>query len=205
MTGRGTPRIRAVHQGELFRRLCHRLPAEPPAGRPEGLRLAAVLIPLLDHPEELQVLFTRRTGHLSRHAGEICFPGGTMERGDGGPLQTALRESREELGLPPELLQPLGYLPAYRSRSGFHITPVVALLPAEPALTPDPGEVEEVFEVPLGWLLQPHRYRECRLEVGGRIHRYHEIRYGEYRIWGVTAGILRLLVEILTKDLPISQ
>ncbi len=205
MTGGETPRIRAVHQGELFRRLCHRLPAEPQAVRAKGLRPAAVLIPLLDHPQELRVLFTRRTSHLSRHAGEICFPGGTMERGDSGPLQTALRETQEELGLAMESVRPLGYLPTYHSRSGFHITPVVALLAAEPVLDPDPSEVEEVFEVPLDWLLQPHRYRECRIEVGGKVHRYHEIRYGEYRIWGVTAGILRLLVEILTKDLPISQ
>ncbi|RME33204.1 MAG: CoA pyrophosphatase [Gammaproteobacteria bacterium] len=205
MTGEGTPPIRAQRKRDLLRLLRERLPQKPHVVQSEALRPAAVLIPLLDHPDELQALFTRRTGHLNRHAGEICFPGGTVEVGDASPLETALRETREELGIDPGAVRPLGYLPPYHSRSGFHITPVVGLLPAGLEMAADPREVAEVFEVPFTWLIQPHRYRECRIEVGGMVRRYHEIRHGERRIWGVTAGILLSLVQILRKDLPIAQ
>ncbi len=155
------------------------------------IRPAAVLMPLVERPHGLNVLFTRRTAHLRSHAGQISFPGGSSEPGDASPADTALRETFEEIGLNPELVEVLGFLPSqYTTRSGFLVTPVVGAIRAPVELQPDESEVDEVFEVPLIFLLDPENHRQGSIVVEGETRNFHAIPYGDYYIWGVTAGIL---------------
>jgi 8-oxo-dGTP pyrophosphatase MutT (NUDIX family) len=157
----------------------------------DDIRPAAVLMPLIDRPEGLTVLFTRRTAHLRSHAGQISFPGGRCEPSDPTPAATALRETREEIGLPDSHIEVLGFLPSqYTTRSGFIVTPVVGAVRTPFALQPDDSEVAEVFEVPLAFLLDPSNHREGGIVADGETRRFHAIPYGDRYIWGVTAGIL---------------
>lgn len=151
---------------------------------------AAVLVPIVDHARGLTVIFTQRTAHLKAHSGQVSFPGGRAEPGDPTPEHTALREAQEEIGLALERVEVLARLPEYHTRTGFRVTPVVGLLTPPIALTPDPREVEEVFEVPLAFLLDPRNHvRETR-ELQGRMRAYYVMRYGSRTIWGATAGML---------------
>ena len=134
-------------------------------GREFAATPAAVLIPVIAHPGELTVLFTQRTAHLKSHAGQVSFPGGRAEPGDATPEVTALRESREEIGLAPERVEILARLPDYITRTGYRVTPVVGLLEPPLELMPDPREVEEVFEVPLAFLLDPRNHRRQTREL----------------------------------------
>ena len=157
----------------------------------DDIRPAAVLMPLIERPSGLTVLFTRRTAHLRSHAGQISFPGGRSEPGDPTPAATALRETHEEIGLPDSHIEVLGFLPSqYTTRSGFIVTPVVGLVRTPFALQPDEAEVAEVFEVPLAFLLNPANHRAGGIVADGETRRFHAIPYGDYYIWGVTAGIL---------------
>ena len=161
------------------------------AGRsPAGLTPAAVLVPIVDHPSGLTVIFTKRTTHLKAHSGQVSFPGGRAEPEDPTPEFTALREAQEEIGLALERVEVLARLPEYRTRTGFRVTPVVGLLTPPVALIPDPREVEEVFEVPLAFLLDPKNHRRETRELQGRIVGYYEMRYENRTIWGATAGML---------------
>jgi 8-oxo-dGTP pyrophosphatase MutT (NUDIX family) len=151
---------------------------------------AAVLVPIVNHSSGLTVIFTRRTSHLKAHSGQVSFPGGRVESGDATPEFTALREAQEEIGLPMERVEVLARLPDYHTRTGFRVTPVVGLLTPPVDLAPDPREVEEVFEVPLAFLLDPANHiRETR-ELQGRTVAYYVMRFEGHTIWGATAGML---------------
>ena len=151
---------------------------------------AAVLVPIVDHASGLTVIFTRRTTHLKAHSGQVSFPGGRAEPSDPTPEFTALRETREEIGLAAERVEVLARLPDYHTRTGFRVTPVVGLVSAPLELVPDPREVEEVFEVPLAFLLDPANHRRETRELQGRTVGYYVMRYRAHTIWGATAGML---------------
>ena len=160
---------------------------------------AAVLVPIVDHPSGLTVIFTQRTAHLKAHSGQVSFPGGRAEPEDPTPEFTALREAQEEIGLAIERVEVLARLPDYHTRTGFRVTPVVGLVTPPLALVPDPREVEEVFEVPLAFLLDPGNHvRETR-QLQGRTVGYYVMRYGTHAIWGATAGMLMNLYRHLAE------
>jgi 8-oxo-dGTP pyrophosphatase MutT (NUDIX family) len=196
-------RARLVHAGaveldveELRRRLAApgpgaaALPGDPGAGAGGALTPASVLMPVLEREHELTMLFTRRTAQLRSHSGQISFPGGRAEPADPTPEFTALRETQEEIGLAPERVRVLGRLGDYSTRTGFRITPVVGAV-AEPfELRPDAGEVDEVFEVPLSFLLDPRNHQRHSREFQGEMRWFYAIPYRDYYIWGATAGIL---------------
>ena len=161
--------------------------ARPDASR---LKAAAVLLPILDWPEGPTVLFTRRTAHLRAHSGQISFPGGRVEARDDSPEATALRETHEEIGLAPASIELLGRLADYHTRTGFRVTPVVGLVAPPFDLSLDAHEVDEAFEVPLSFLLDPANHRRHRREFQGRQVEYYAIPYRDYYIWGATAGML---------------
>jgi 8-oxo-dGTP pyrophosphatase MutT (NUDIX family) len=162
-----------------------------------SLRAASVLVPLVDHAGGLTVLFTRRTEHLAQHAGQISFPGGRAEPGDGSAEATALRETEEEIGLPPRRVEVIGRLQDYCTVTGFCITPVVGLVRPPLEVRPDASEVAEVFEVPLAFLLDPANHRRGSLMRDGRKREFHAMPYGDYYIWGATAGILLDLYSVV--------
>lgn len=169
-----------------------------PGMRPDAsLTPAAVLVPLINRAEGLTAMFTQRTGHLLHHAGQISFPGGHMDPGDETPEETALRETEEETGLDRRHVEIIGRLNQYVTRTGFSITPVVALIKPPFELTLDPDEVEEAFEVPLDFLLDPANHQRHSREIGGQIREFHAMPYREYYIWGATAGMLINLYEVL--------
>ena len=157
---------------------------------PASLRPAAVLLPVLVRPDELTILLTRRTAHLRAHSGQISFPGGRVEARDASPEATALRETHEEIGLPAESIELLGRLADYHTRTGFRVTPVVGLVNPPFDLSLDAREVDEAFEVPLSFLLDPANHQRQRREFQGRQVEYYAIPYRDYYIWGATAGML---------------
>jgi len=154
-------------------------------------RSAAVLIGL----REERMIFTVRTDHLTSHAGQVAFPGGSADPEDADALETALRESEEEIGLDPAWVTPLGYLDCFETISGFCITPVVARVAPEAQFRPAPDEVAEVFEVPLAFLLEPANLRRYVMEYRGQQRDMVEFHYEGHRIWGATAAILQHLLQ----------
>ena len=165
----------------------------PPASVP--LIDAAVLVPVVDREDGATVILTQRTAELSRHAGQIAFPGGKIDPGDATPAMAALREAEEEIGLARKLVHVVGELPPYVSRTGFRIVPVLAGVAAEHVLTLNVSEVVEAFEVPLAFLLDPANHRRATRSFAGKDRYFWEIPYGDRYIWGVTAGIIRGLYE----------
>lgn len=163
----------------------------------EGLTPAAVLFPIVRHVDRMSVLLTRRTAHLRDHAGQVSFPGGRVEPEDGSPLETALRETEEEIGLARRHVQTLGYLPEYRTGTGFRVVPVVGLVTPPFDLQPDPFEVAEVFEVPLDFLLDERNHQRHSAHIRGSLRHYFAMPYGEHFIWGATAGMIRSLTQRL--------
>jgi len=161
-------------------------------------RPAAVLLLIVNHPQSPAVVFTQRTAHLADHAGQISFPGGRCDDGDCSPEHTALREAQEEVGIAPDRVGVLGRLPEYRTSTGYAVTPVVGW--AEPPLSyrRDPQEVEDVFEVPLAFLLDPRNHHYESAFYRGRMRKYWAMPYGERYIWGATAGMLVTFHRILT-------
>jgi len=153
-------------------------------------RAAAVLVPIMLRPS-LTVLFTQRSQDLPSHSGQISFPGGKVEPGDASALGCALREAREEIGLTPDFVEPLGYLDSYRTGTGFLITPAVALVRPDFAMQIDAREVAEVFEVPLAFLMDEANHRKASREWRGRQRSYYAMPYGGRYIWGATAGMLK--------------
>ncbi|TWI10543.1 NUDIX domain-containing protein [Lysobacter ruishenii] len=166
-----------------------------------ALKEAAVLVGLVDRAEGTQVLLTRRTDILRHHAGQVSFPGGRLEPGDEGPVGAALRETQEEIGVGPELVTPLGFLDPLATITGFRVVPVVARVAPTYVALPEPGEVADVFEVPLGFLMAPDNLITRDVEVQGRPRRILEFvedsQDRRRRIWGVTASILYNLRERL--------
>lgn len=158
---------------------------------------AAVLFPIVLREASPTVLLTQRTAHLKDHAGQISFPGGRVEPDDVSPVHTALRETEEEIGLPRQHVDVLGFLPEYRTGTGFRVTPVVALVRPPFELQLDPFEVAEAFEVPLGFLLDPANHQQHAMHYRGALRHYYAMPWGEYFIWGATAGMIRSLTQRL--------
>ena len=163
----------------------------------EGAREAAVLVPIVDRPEGAGMILTTRASHLRKHSGQIAFPGGSVDPGDASPEAAALRESAEEIALGPEFVETIGRLPRYLTTTGFRITPVLALVRPGFTLKPNEDEVADVFEVPLGFLMDAANHaRESRIWQG-RERSYYIMPFENRHIWGVTAGIIRTLYERL--------
>ena len=179
------------------------LPATSIYGDDDAGRLAAavtpasVLVPIVTHGAGLTVLFTQRTAHLRAHSGQVSFPGGRAEPEDASPEFTALRETQEEIGLPPERVEVLARMPEYLTRTGYRVTPVVGLVVPPLELAPDPREVEEVFEVPLAFLLDPANHQRETRELAGKTVGFWVMQYERHRIWGATAGMLMNLYRML--------
>jgi 8-oxo-dGTP pyrophosphatase MutT (NUDIX family) len=157
-------------------------------------RPAAVLVPIIDRSEPT-VLLTLRTAQLASHAGQVAFPGGKIDPADESPVAAALREAREETGLPPTLIDPIGYLDLYLTFSGFRILPTVARVKPDFSLVLNPREVTEAFEVPLKFLMTPTNHQRKTRDWNGFARDYYAIPYQNRYIWGITAGILRNLYE----------
>ncbi|MFC5462509.1 CoA pyrophosphatase [Massilia niabensis] len=168
---------------------------------PSGLKLrrAAVLIPLVERPEGVTVLLTLRTDHLTSHAGQISFPGGRTEELDSSPIETALRESEEEIGLHRRHVSILGVLPDYVTGSAYRVAPVVALVKPPFELTADPNEVAEIFEVPLAFLMDGMHHQRLSFDLpeGAGRRNVYAMPYERFFIWGATAGMLRNLFHFL--------
>jgi 8-oxo-dGTP pyrophosphatase MutT (NUDIX family) len=192
------------------------LPAEPPDGAaknddageaggplPEtGAKAkAAVLLPILCRTEPM-LLFTRRTERLARHSGQVSFPGGRCDPADLSPVETALRETMEEIGIESRFIAVAGYLGRYLTGTGFDIQPVVGVLEEGFALAPNPEEVAEIFAVPLAFLRDPANRRRQSRELAGRRRSFYSIRYGAHEIWGATAAIAVDLAERLQAGTP---
>lgn len=184
----------------------------PPAWQPEivadarlaqaegPLREAAVLIPLVMHEAGPTVLLTRRTAHLHDHAGQISFPGGGIEHHDESPVATALRETEEEVGLRAESVEVLGNLPRYATATGYVVTPVVGLIAPGFSLRIDTFEVEEVFEPPLAFLMNPVHHERRLIDFDGQRRTFYAMPYEagrRYFIWGATAAMLRNFYHLL--------
>ncbi|WP_301101878.1 CoA pyrophosphatase [Propionivibrio sp.] len=163
----------------------------------EELTPASVLFPIVLRASGPSVLLTQRTDHLKDHPGQISFPGGRVEPADCSPADTALREAQEEIGLSSRHIEILGYLPEYRTSTGFRVTPVVAIVKPPFDLRPDPGEVAKIFEVPLSFLMDTANHQQHSLHYRGKLRHYFAMPYGEYFIWGATAGIIVALSRAL--------
>jgi 8-oxo-dGTP pyrophosphatase MutT (NUDIX family) len=163
-------------------------PERRPAAQPP-LVPAAVLLPIVARKEPT-VLFTERSAKLARHAGQVSFPGGRVEKEDVSMIETALRETHEETGIEASFVTVAGFLDAYETGTGFAILPVVGLLSEGFALVPQPSEVSEIFEVPLAFLLDPANRERNQTLWQGRMRTYYSIRYNGHHIWGATAAML---------------
>ena len=169
----------------------------PEPGRPVKFVDAAVLVPLIDRPEGLTVLLTRRAADMTSHPGQISFPGGRFQASDTSPEDTALRETEEEIGLPRAAVQILGRLNSRETGSGFRVVPVVGLIKPPFTLVPDPREVAGIFEVPLDFVMEPANHRlELRTQNGVE-REFYVMPYNEYHVWGLTARLLHNLAEHL--------
>jgi 8-oxo-dGTP pyrophosphatase MutT (NUDIX family) len=162
--------------------------------REQPIRPAAVLIPVVDHPEPT-VLLTQRSAHLNDHAGQVSFPGGKIDATDASPLDAALREAWEEIGLERKFVDPIGYLDLYGTTFGFRILPTVARVRPGFKLRINHSEVDDAFEVPLAFLMNPANHQVHSKEFRGMERSYYAMPFAERYIWGATAGILRVLYE----------
>ncbi|RPH66645.1 MAG: CoA pyrophosphatase [Burkholderiales bacterium] len=204
----------AVHPERLHPEALRSRFAKPPAWQPEQTsdrfrldqsdpRAAAVLVPIVVHMTGATVLLTRRTAHLRHHSGQVAFPGGRVEAGDPSPVQAALREAHEEVGLEPSRVEVIGYLPDYLTGTGFSVTPVVGLVLPGFDPVPDPSEVAQVFEVPLAFLMDPRHHQRRRVQIDTHARTFFAMPYrppgavDEHFIWGATAAMLRNLYCLL--------
>lgn len=165
------------------------------AGMP--VRDAAVLVPVVNHPGEPTILLTKRTDHLTKHAGQVSFPGGKVDEADEDAVAAALREAHEEVGLGAEHVEVCGFLDTYRTGTGFEIVPVVGLVTPGFELTLQESEVQAAFEVPLSFLLDRSNHQlESAMWKGIERH-YYAMPYGDYFIWGATAAMLVNLCDVM--------
>ena len=169
--------------------------AEPP---PPPLKPAAVLIPLVNREVELTVLLTQRMPHLAAHAGQVAFPGGRIESSDRDPVQAALRETEEEVGLPADHVCVIGQLDTYVTGTGYEITPIVGLVRVPYPMRLDPSEVADAFEVPLAFVVDTANHERHSREFKGRVRSFFVLPYPGRYIWGATAGMLVNLAEVLS-------
>ena len=158
---------------------------------------AAVLVPLINRDSGITLLFTQRTANLADHAGQISFPGGRVETGDASNRDAALREAEEEIGLPRSQVDVLGMLPDYYVVTGFRVTPVVGLIEPPFPVKLDCSEVEEIFEAPLHFFLDPGNHQLHEMNYQGKPRQYYAMPYQGRLIWGATAGILYNLYQAL--------
>lgn len=161
---------------------------------------AAVLIGLVRRPEGLTVLYTERSPDLRAHSGQVAFPGGKVDPQDASVADAALREAFEEVGLPRENAQVLGFMSTYYTGTNYLITPVVAVLDPRGPFVPNPEEVHSVFEVPLRRILDHATYGEFRISRGGQEHRTWQIDHDGHRIWGITANITRRFRDLVVEE-----
>ncbi len=169
-----------------------------PGYRPTGaLTPAAVLVPLITHAGGMTVLLTQRTDHLHDHAGQVSFPGGRVDEGDGDALAAALRETEEEIGIAPDRVEIVGRLDDYVTGTGYLVTPFVGLLSPPIETEADPFEVADIFEVPLEFILDRGNHGRKSLTWNGALRHFYAMEYGERYIWGATAGMLVNLSDIL--------
>lgn len=182
--------------------------ARPPAWTPEHVDewgdqprrepiRASVLVPLVLRDGGPTLLLTQRTAHLSTHAGQVSFPGGRAEARDASAIDTALRETEEEVGLARAHIEVIGTLPDYHTGTGYLVTPVVALLQPPFALRADPSEVAEIFEVPLAFLMDGAHHQRLSVDLPGGRRAFYAMPYERFYIWGATAGMLRNLFHLL--------
>lgn len=174
----------------------HRLSGYDPATIRQP-RAAAVLVGVIAREGGATLLMTLRAAHLRDHSGQIALPGGKIEGSDASPAAAALREAQEEVGLDPARVTPVGYLDPYLTGTGFLIVPTVAMVTPPFELTPNPAEVADVFEVPLAFLMDQANHARGSRALNGRVHSFYVMAYGERRIWGVTAGVIRTLYDRL--------
>lgn len=163
-----------------------------------SVRDAAVLVPIVDHPEEPTVLLTKRTETLSSHAGQVSFPGGKVDQTDADAVAAALREAEEEIGLEPARVNVCGFLDTYRTGTGFEIIPVVGLVAPGFNLSLQETEVETAFEVPLSFFLDPANHERHSGVWQGIRREYYAMPYGDFYIWGATAAMLVNLCDVMT-------
>lgn len=161
--------------------------------QPDEYRDAAVLVPVFEKDREPHVLMTVRTAHLSKHAGQVAFPGGRMDEGENSPLITALRETEEEIGLAADFIDPMGMFAPYLSVSGYRIVPVIAQVRAGFTLKANPHEVESIFDVPWSFLMSAENHTREQRDWKGKTRTYFSMTWKNQYIWGVTAGIIRSL------------
>lgn len=202
--------VRRVRERSM--RLASGLPVPPPpvdsdfslsgvVPPPATFRPAAVLVPLVDRPSGVTVLLTQRTADMPSHAGQVAFPGGRVDASDADAADTALRETEEEVGLTRQFVRVVGAVDLYRTGTGFEISPVVGIVTPGFTVRADPREVADVFEVPLAHFLDPANHRIDSRPVGeGRRRNFYVMSYGERYIWGATAGMLKNLQFVLTRE-----
>jgi 8-oxo-dGTP pyrophosphatase MutT (NUDIX family) len=168
-------------------------------GQVEGLNLrdAAVLVPVIDDGEDAKVIFTLRTATLRKHSGQIAFPGGAIDPEDASAEMAAMREAQEEIGLADIFVEPVARLPHYLAATGFRITPVLSVVKRGFELTLNPTEVDDAFEVPLSFLMDPDHHIRDSMNWKGSERHFYRMPYGPRMIWGITAGIVRTLYERL--------
>jgi 8-oxo-dGTP pyrophosphatase MutT (NUDIX family) len=164
-----------------------------PGGR--VLRPAGVLAPIVEGPDGLQLLLTKRSAALKHHPGQIAFPGGKQDPNDADVIAAALREAHEEIGLPPANVEVLGTLPPHETVTSFLVTPVIGFVRQPFEIRPEPGEVDEVFAVPLDHVLDPANYLVQSRRWRGQMRHYFVVPFGPYYIWGATARMLRAWAE----------
>lgn len=170
--------------------------------RPDPPKPAGVLVPLIERARgEVQVILTQRSAELRQHAGQVSFPGGRHDAGDPDLVFTALREAEEEIGLPKTDVTVLGSLNNYRTGTGFHITPIVGHVPAHFKAVPEPGEVADVFEVPLEFLMDEANYELRSAVWKGKARDFYAMDYDNRFIWGATAGILVGMARVVQAHL----
>lgn len=172
-------------------------PGMMPRVKSDGLMAASVLLPIVDRPEGLTLLLTKRADHLSNHPGQVSFPGGRAEPEDRDYRATALRETEEELGVAAHKVELIGRLDDYLTHTGFIVSPVVGIVQPPLELAPDPGEVAAAFEVPLTHLLDPQHHRRGEHVLEGKPRAFYVMDYNDYHIWGATAGMLINFYQLL--------
>ena len=165
----------------------------------QNLQPAGVLIPVLQRPGQLSVLLTQRSAELKHHAGQVSFPGGRMEDADKDVVQAALRETHEEVGIPPDAITVIGYLNPMPTVTGYAVTPVIGVVSGDAPLRLDRTEVEYAFEVPLTFLLDERNQRASEREYQGRTIPSIEFHYESEQIWGATAHMVIELRNLILK------
>jgi 8-oxo-dGTP pyrophosphatase MutT (NUDIX family) len=180
-----------------FTHLGERMPDSVVSRLRGKLRPAGVLVPIIERGSDLSVLFTERSADLTHHAGQVSFPGGGMETQDRHIGETALRETREEVGINPSQVEVAGYLEPTATITGFAVSSVIGFVDPAYAAEPDPAEVETVFEVPFGFLMDDASVSYTDRILDGERIRVVSFDYGRHRIWGATAGIIITLKRIL--------